>query len=63
MMPTVESKIVDIDAVVLFENRAGTAVKIDDGKTSCWVPKSLIEDYEDGTIAMPLWLAQEKGLV
>jgi hypothetical protein len=62
-MPTVESKIVDIDAVILFENKAGTAIKIDDGKISCWVPKSLVEDYEDGTIGMPHWLALEKGLI
>lgn len=62
-MPTVESKIIDIDAVVLFENKAGTAVKIDDGKVSDWAPKSLIEDYGDGKIAMPIWLAREKGWI
>jgi hypothetical protein len=62
-MPTVESKIVDIEAVILFENKAGTAIKIDDGKTSAWLPKNLVEDYGDGTLAMPRWLALEKGLI
>lgn len=62
-MPTVESKIIDIDAVILFENKAGTAIKIDDGKTSAWLPKNLVEDYGDGTIAMPEWLAKDRGLI
>ena len=62
-MPTVESKIVDIEAVVLFENRAGTAIKIDDGKTNCWVPKSLVQDNNDGTVSIPEWKAKELGLI
>lgn len=62
-MPTIESKIIDIDAVILFENKAGTAIKVDDGKTSAWCPKALVQDNEDGSLAMPEWLARDRGLI
>lgn len=28
-----------------------------------WVPKSMVEDNENGTFAMPIWLAQDKGFI
>jgi hypothetical protein len=35
-----------------------------DGKTTCWLPKSQCQwDKDDKTMAMPEWLAMEKGLI
>lgn len=47
------------------EKRAETdkAFRIFDGKTTEGVPKSQVEDNEDGTFTMPEWLAQEKGFI
>ena len=55
------SDIVDISG----EKRGETekAIKWFDGKTTQWVPKSQIEDNGDGTIAMPEWLARDKGFI
>jgi hypothetical protein len=39
------------------------AVRLYDGKTTEWVPKSQVEDNGDGTFTMPLWLAKEKGFL
>ncbi len=43
------------------------AIRIDDGKTQCWLPKSMIEieKERDGTITvtLPMWLAKEKDLL
>lgn len=34
-----------------------------DGDKEVWLPKSQVEDNEDGTFAMPEWLAEDKGLI
>lgn len=35
-----------------------------DGTKEVWLPKSLVEhDEEEGTFAMPEWLAKDKGLI
>lgn len=39
------------------------AIRLFDGKTTEWVPKSQVEDNGDGTFTMPLWLAREKGFI
>ena len=60
------SKLVDIDCVILRESPSGQAYLIDAGnhENPVWVPKSLVEyDENDGTMAMPEWLAREKGLI
>lgn len=45
---------------------------INDGKTECWIPKSMCEATFDrnhdgiictGTFTIPLWMAQQKGLI
>lgn len=41
----------------------GAALRLFDGKTTAWVPKSLVEDNRDGTFTMPEWLAKEKELI
>ncbi len=55
------SDIVDIAG----EKRGETekAIRWFDGKRTEWVPKSQVEDNGDGTIAMPEWLAKDKGFI
>jgi hypothetical protein len=61
-MTTGRSDIVDIACEILAETER--AVQIYDGTVEVWLPKSQVEiDREDGTVAMPEWLATEKGLV
>lgn len=55
------AKLVDIDAVLKHETPA--TLLLFDGKKEAWVPKSLVEDNEDGTYTMPEWLAKDKGLI
>lgn len=60
-MPTVESKLTDIAGEKRGETDRG--IRIYDGKTTAWCPKSLVEDNQDGTFTMPEWLAQDKGFI
>ena len=56
------SDLVDIAA----EKRGETekAFRLFDGTRTEWVPKSQVEENaEDGTFAMPEWLAKEKGFI
>ncbi len=39
------------------------AFRLFDGTKTEWVPKSQVEDNDDGTFTMPEWLAIEKGFV
>ena len=39
------------------------AIRLFDGKTTEWVPKSQVEDNGDGTFTMPEWLAKDKGFI
>ncbi len=56
-----KSDLVDIAG----EKRAETekAFQIFDGARTEWVPKSQVEDNDDGTFAMPEWLAMDKGFI
>ena len=58
-MPAKE--LIDIAA----EKRGETekALRLFDGKTTDWVPKSQVEDNGDGTFTMPEWLAKDKGFI
>lgn len=58
------------DIEIACEVRAETpkAIKIFDGKTECWIPRSQIKDEceEKGVITsifITEWLANEKGLI
>jgi hypothetical protein len=51
----------DIAAEVRGET--AKAWRLFDGKTTEWVPKSLVEDNGDGTFTMPEWLAKDKGFI
>lgn len=55
------SDIVDIACEIRAQTER--AIQIFDGKTTCWLPRSQVEIGEDGTVAMPFWLAHEKGLL
>lgn len=56
------SVLVDLSGEVRGETEK--AYRFYDGKTTAWVPKSQVEwDEEEKTMTMPVWLAQERGLV
>jgi hypothetical protein len=57
------SDIIDITCTIVRETEK--AYNIDHGdKERVWVPKSLcVYDANDKTMAMPEWLAMEKGLI
>ena len=58
-MPTPE--LFDLAAEIQAETPK--AWKLFDGVRTEWVPKSQVENNEDGTFTLPLWLAREKGFV
>ena len=58
-----------IDLVVQIERETAVGVVIDDGTKKVWLPKSQIEIERDqpklgmAKIALPEWLAMDKGLI
>lgn len=54
-------KLIDIACVIL--NETEKAYRINDGAKIEWVPKSQVENNNDGSITMPEWLAKEKGFI
>ena len=54
-------KLVDIEGELRGETEK--AYRIYDGKTTDWVPKKYVEQNDDGSFTMPMWLATEKGFV
>lgn len=62
-MTSGSSNIVDIEATLVHETAGAYLIKSGDDK-EIWIPKSQAEyDEDDGTFAIPEWLAIEKGLV
>jgi hypothetical protein len=56
------SDLVDIAGELRGETEK--AYRIYDGARTEWVPKAYVEhDPDDGTFAMPEWLAKEKGFI
>lgn len=58
----------EIEVAVEVRARTDKALKVFDGKTECWIPRSQISDYvgdEDSpeSIFIPEWLAFEKGFI
>lgn len=54
--------IIEIAAIVCHET--DNAILIDDGGVEkTWLPKSMVEVHDDGTISLPEWLAMEKELI
>lgn len=56
-----KSELIDIAGIVRGET--DKAIRVYDGKTTEWLPKSQVEDNGDGTFTMPEWLAKEKGFI
>ena len=56
-----EPEIVDIAAQVRGETER--AYRLYDGAKTEWVPKSQVENNNDGTFTMPYWLAKDKGFI
>lgn len=54
-------RIVDIAAQIRGETEK--AYRLFDGTKTEWVPKSQVENNEDGTFTMPEWLAKDKGFI
>lgn len=52
-------KVVVIKATVVHETEK--AYRLNDGTKEVWVPKSEVEQYDDGTFGMPEWLRHKKG--
>jgi hypothetical protein len=53
-----------IDITVEIRAETEKAYQVFDGKITVWVPKSQVEyDPDNKTIAMPAWLATDKGFV
>ena len=61
MIPTRKRELVDINAEVRGET--DKAWRLFDGLRTEWVPKSQVEQNDDGTFTMPLWLARDKGFI
>lgn len=56
-----DRELVDIAAELRHET--DKAFLVFDGDKTVWLPKSQVEQNDDGTWTMPLWLAQEKELI
>jgi hypothetical protein len=52
-----------IDIVVQVRHETEKAWLLHDGKSTVWVPKSQVENNQDGTFTMPEWLAQKTGFI
>jgi hypothetical protein len=56
-----KEKLFDLAAEIKGETKF--AYRLFDGTKTEWVPKSQVENNNDGTFTMPEWLAIEKGFV
>lgn len=52
--------LVDIEAHIVHETDKAWLL-CDEFGCEAWVPKSQVEDNDDGTFTMPMWLADDKG--
>lgn len=57
-----KSNLIDIAATIQRETDKAYCLDIG-GDEPVWFPKSQVENNEDGTFAMPEWLAKEKGAI
>ena len=59
-----KSDLIDLELDILAET--DKAVKVFDGKTDAWLPKSQVEIERKGKygaiVTLPAWLATDKGL-
>lgn len=52
-----------IDIAGELRGETAKAFRIFDGKLTEWVAKSQVEQNDDGTFTMPIWLAKAKGFL
>jgi len=52
----------EVEGILLYETDKSFLILVD-GEDKVWLPKSLVENNEDGTFSLPEWLAIEKGWV
>lgn len=60
-MTSGRSDLIDIAAELRHETER--AFLVFDGTRTVWLPKSQVEQNDDGTFTMPEWLAKEKELI
>jgi hypothetical protein len=51
------------DLSATIEHETEKAYLLNDGTRKAWVPKSCVEDNNDGTFTMPEWLAKDKEFI
>jgi hypothetical protein len=56
-----KKELIDIAAEIRAETER--AWRLFDGDKLEWVPKSMVEQNDDGTFTMPEWLAKDKGFI
>lgn len=52
-----------IDLALQVRGETTKAFRLTDGVKTEWVPKSQVEQNDDGTFTMPEWLAKDKGFI
>lgn len=62
-----DPKLFDFAATLKFEtqenNESGGAYLVNDGTKDHWLPKRFTENNGDGTFTIPIWMAEEKGII
>lgn len=69
-MPVTDNRLIEIEGELVKPFETEFALSFYDGKTKAWLPKKLVtwhpEPRKDrphlGTMVLPRWLAEEKGL-
>lgn len=54
---------VDLDCEIVAETERAVAIRGAEDDWLIWLPRSLTEINDDGTIAIPEWLAMDLGLI
>ena len=52
-----------IDIIAKIRGETDRAWRLYDGVKTEWVPKSQVEQNDDGTFTMPEWLTKDKGFI
>jgi hypothetical protein len=51
------------DVAAKLQQQTDGAYLLYDGKREAWVPRAIVENNNDGTFTMPVWLARDRGFV
>ena len=63
-----EVELCDIDANLITETKDAFCITVEDDTfikeaDRIWLPKSKVENNNDGSFTLPVWLAEVKGLI